>query len=117
MGNESFMSQVIKSIMDEFDTDKNKTLDFKEGKAMLARLFSDESIFKANKIALGGTTWKFIESDENKDKRLDAGEIKELCKKLCEEKITELQKEVNKYQKKRDQDDKRLEDLRIEHYL
>ena len=40
------MAQMIKGIMEEFDTDANGTLDFKEGKKFFAKLFqSSESIF------------------------------------------------------------------------
>ena len=53
----------------------------------------------------------------DRNMRLDADEIKNLCKKLCSDKIKELQKELDKYQKKKEEDEKRLEDLKIEHYL
>ena len=65
----------------------------------------------------GDLLWKIIENDVNKDMKLDLKEIKVLGKKLCSEKIKELKNGIEKYQKKKIEDEKRLEDLRIEHYL
>jgi hypothetical protein len=127
MGNDSQLAQAIKKVMLDFDKDKSGKLDTKEGKKFFDQLFyGDASIFNTeslNKGALNKNFSKFrsvravVDNDQDGDLQLDTSEIKELCKKMCAEKIAELQKELVKYKKKKELDEKRLEDLRIEHYL
>ena len=90
---------MIKGIMKEFDSDENGNLDFKEAKKFFGRLFQTIFYEKKKKQSHIDLIWAVIENDTDRNKKLDLGEIKVLCKKLCSEKIKELKETIKKHEK------------------
>ena len=55
--------------------------------------------WKGKKMSKGDVLWKIIENDTNKDKKLDVPEIMALLKKLCSDKLKEVEMVLIKYEK------------------
>ena len=127
MGNDSQLAQAIKKVMLDFDKDKSGKLDTKEGKKFFDQLFyGDASIFNTeslNKGALNKNFSKFrsvravVDNDQDGDLQLDTSEIKELCKKMCAEKIAEFQKGIAAFEEKQAAAKKALEKMKVQAYL
>ena len=117
MTDEKYLKKSIQKIFKKFDTDKNGKLDYIECENFVEHVFYSFPLKKWNHHKKWTVLKKIMKDDKDRNKNLDKKEIRGLIKRLCKLKIKTIKKDLDLYLKQKEAEEKRLEDLRIQHYL